>query len=335
MYQSVLITGASGFIGSHLVRHQLSLGLQVRALDVCQPKTQAGSGAAAVERMVGDISDPVVQEKAAQGVDLVFHLASAHLAVNVPEETYWRVNVHCLGGFLERCRSAGVKRFVHVSSVGVYGNVENPPANEDSPCRPDLLYERTKYEGELQVKKYFEKTGFPIVIVRPSWVYGPGCPRTEKLFHAIKKGRFFFIGDGSALRHCVYISDMTEALNLCAERPNAPGNIFVIADRGAVTVRALIEQMAATAGVSAPRFSVPVWLAKPLFGLIEGVFARLGKEPPVSERSVKFFTNNTSFDVSRARKDLGFDAKVSLPEGLRLTHDTLAQAGRMQVRAAA
>jgi nucleoside-diphosphate-sugar epimerase len=324
MYRRVLITGAAGFIGSHLVRHQLSLGRVVRALDITGSKLEGLCGTG-VELLSGDISDPLVQEEAVQGVDVVFHLASAHLAVNASEGAYWRVNVHCLRGLLECCRRAAVKRFVHVSSVGIYGNVQDPPANEDSPCRPEILYERTKYEGEREVRRFFKETGFPIVIVRPAWVYGPGCPRTEKLFRTIEKGRFFFVGDGCSLRHCVYITDMIEALNLCAEQPNGPGDIFIIGDREAVTVRELIHQMAAVTGVSAPRFSLPVWAAQPMFAIVERVFTLFGKEPPVSERSLKFFTNNSGFDIKRAREGLGFEPKVSLKEGLRLTWEAMAR----------
>lgn len=299
----------------------------MRALDITRSKLEEVCGPD-VELLSGDIADPSVADEAVKGVDVVFHLASAHLTVNVSEDVYWRVNVHCLRSLLESCRRAGVKRFVHVSSVGIYGNIQDPPANEDSPCRPEILYERTKYAGELEVRSFREETGFPVIIVRPAWVYGPGCPRTEKLFRTIEKGRFFFVGDGRSLRHCIYINDMIEALNLCAEQPNAPGNTYIIADQAAVTVRDLIHQMASVAGVSAPRFSLPVWAAKSMFTMVERAFSLCGKEPPVSERSLKFFTNNSCFDINRARDGLGFDPKVSLREGLQMTFEAIAQARR-------
>lgn len=325
MYQSVLITGAAGFIGSHLVRRQVSLGRRVRALDIRRPITSWPSDPQ-VDPVVGDIADPTIQEKAVQGVDLIFHLASAHLAVNVSENTYWRVNVHSVPGFLERCRNAGVKRFVHLSSVGVYGNVENPPANEDHPCRPELLYERTKYQGELEVQAFFQKTCFPVTIVRPVWVYGPGCPRTLKLFKAIQKGRFFFVGNRKTLRHCVYIDDLLDALDLCAGQEAAVGKIYIIGDLQPVTLENLTHKIAAILDVRAPRLRLPVTLVQLASSLLQHTFTALGKEPPFSQRSLNFFTNNTAFDISRARTELGFVPKITLEEGLRLAYEAMIKA---------
>jgi nucleoside-diphosphate-sugar epimerase len=316
MYRSVLITGAGGFIGSHLVRHQLSLGRRVRALDITRSKSEELSQNGA-ELVAGDITDPSVQEKAVHGIDLVFHLASAHLAVNVPEDTYWKVNVHCLRGLLERCRQAGVQRLVHVSSVGVYGNVQDPPADETHPCRPDLLYERTKYEGEKQVGRFFEETGFPVVIVRPAWVYGPGCPRTYKLFRSIQKKRFFLVGNGNTLRHCIYIDDLLAGLELCGREAAAVGKVYIIADNTPVMLAELVQQIAKVLDVPSPRFHVPVWLMGSVGALLEVGFYPLGKEPPFSRRTLKFFTNNGAFDISRARQELGFRPEFDLSDGLR------------------
>jgi nucleoside-diphosphate-sugar epimerase len=258
--------------------------------------------------------------KAVDGSERVFHLASAHLSVTLSEKDYWEINSTASRQLVELAHAAGVARFVHCSSVGVYGEIKNPPADEDSTCEPDLVYERTKLEGERKIRQYAQETGYPVVIVRPVWVYGPGCPRTEKLFRTIKKGRFLFLGDGLTLRHCIYISDMIEAFNLCAQQQTAPGRVFIIGDREAVTIRDLIHRMAAVAGASPPRLSVPIGLIRPLCSFIEHFFTSLGKEPPLSERSLKFFTNNTSFDISRAQNELGFVPKVTLQEGLRLTY---------------
>ena len=116
---------------------------------------------------------------------------------------------------------------------------------------------------------------------------------------------------------------MLEAFELCAHHPQAPGQVFIFGDNAAVTVRELIYEMAAVAGVAPPKLSLPRWMLPPLCRLVERSFTRLGKEPPLSERSLKFFTNNTSFNIERARQELGFTPKVSLHEGLRLTYAAL------------
>ena len=316
MYETVLITGAGGFIGSHIVTEQLSLGRRVRALDVDL------SGISQVvhpnlERIECDFTDPAAQNEALRGVDLVVHLASAHLDVSLPEETYWRVNVHSLPGFLESCRNADVKRFVHVSSVGVYGQIRTPPADEDSPCQPELLYERTKYAGELEVNRFFKETGFPIVIIRPAWVYGPGCQRTRRLFRSIEKKRFLFVGDGMTMRHCVYIDDFVNAIELAATQEAAVGRTYVIGDDAPVTLKTLIGEISKISNVRAPGLHVPVWVMNGLGLLAEIAFSPLRREPPISRRTLMFFVGNTAFDTSRARRELGFAPRYTLADGLR------------------
>ena len=316
MYQTVLITGAGGFIGSHTVAKQLSLGRRVRALDIHLSKISHISHPE-LELIECDFTDPATQKEALRGVDLVFHLASAHLEVSVPEETYWRVNVHSLPGFLESCRNAGVKRFVHVSSVGVYGQIRTPPADEDSPCQPELIYERTKYEGEVQVKGFFKETGFPVVIIRPAWVYGPGCLRTRKLFRSIEKKRFFFVGDGMTLRHCVYVDDFVDAMELAATQEAAIGRTYVIGDDAPVTLRTLVGEISKLSNVRVPGLHVPVWVMNGLGLLAEIAFSPLRREPPISRRTLRFFVGNTAFDTSRSRRELGFAPRYTLADGLR------------------
>ena len=331
MYDRVLITGAGGFIGSHLVRSQLALGRRVRALDLHLARIEETSDPN-LELVQGDFTDPTVQREAVDGVDLVFHLASAHLEVSLSDDAYWHVNVHAIRPFLESCRDAGVQRFVHVSSVGVHGTIENPPANEESPCHPELLYERTKYEGELRVREFSEAEGLPIVIIRPTWVYGPGCPRTRRLFDSIRKGRFFFVGDGSALRHCVHIDDFADAMEMAAQRQEAVGRTYIIGDREAATLEYLVGEIANTVGVRAPRLRLPRWLVGAAGLLMELAFYPLRRDPPISRRTLRFFTGNTAFDTSRAQDELGFAPRYELATGLRAYGEwlSLARTGRLQ-----
>jgi nucleoside-diphosphate-sugar epimerase len=316
MSGTVLITGAAGFIGTHLVERQLALGRHVRALDLRPPQLTTAAGDR-LQVVIGDVADGVTQAHALGGVDLVFHLASAHLSVRMSEKAYWRVNVHCLPELLERARQAGVRRFVHVSTVGVFGDITAPPADESHPCRPLLTYERTKYEGELAVKRFSADTGFAVVIVRPAWVYGPGCPRTRKLFSAVGKGRFIFAGHGNTLRHCLYIEDLLDGLELCATKDVAIGRTYILADGEPVTLAALVAEIARVLNVPPPRLHVPVWLLAGAGRLAELVFRPLGKEPPLSSRSLRFFTGNTAFDTGRARAELGFMPRYSIATGLR------------------
>jgi dihydroflavonol-4-reductase len=320
----VTVTGANGFIGHHLVRDQLAQGREVRAVDTMMSRLQALQTHPAVELIQADIRDVDRMRQTVTGAAIVFHLASAHLSVALAEDEYWHINRDGSRALVQVCHQAGVKRFVHCSSVGIYGNVSNPPANEDSVCHPDIVYEQSKLAGETAVRHYARDTGFPVVIVRPVWVYGPGCPRTEKLLRAIGNKRFWLVGNGHTLLHCMYITDALAAFELCAQHPKAPGGVFVVGDHKAVTIRQLIEQMAAVCGVAPPRWSIPIWVLKPVCAFVERAYGLLGKEPPISQRSLKFFTNNTSFDISRAQRELGFAPKITLQEGLRFTYEAVS-----------
>ncbi len=314
----VLVTGAGGFIGSHLTADQACRGNEVVAVDLHLERIRHLESPP-LEFVEGDIADPQLQDRVVQGVDTVFHLAAAHLSVNTSADEYRRVNVEAVRGLIEACDRAGVRRFVHCSSVGVFGRVENPPANEQTPCRPEIPYEKTKLAGEEVVLGAHSARGFPATVLRPAWVYGPGCPRTEKLFRSIDRGRFVLGGRGDTLRHCLYIRDMIDAFNLAANSERALGQVIIVGDEQAVSVSELVIEIATLTGASPPR-SVPL---APLYvaGLAaEIAFRLLRREPPLSRRSLKFFSGNSSFQIDRARDLLGFCPRFTLSSGLAETY---------------
>ncbi|MBN2346318.1 MAG: NAD-dependent epimerase/dehydratase family protein [Candidatus Aminicenantes bacterium] len=315
----VVVTGANGFLGRHLLLDQLARGRLVRGVDLRLDRLADVGPRPGLDLRVADICDLEAMAPVLAGADVVFHLASAHLDVTLGEEAYYRINRDGAAGLARLARRQGVRRFVHCSSVGVYGEIRQPPADETTPCRPDLVYEKSKLAGEEAVTAAARETGLALAIMRPAWVYGPGCPRTEKLFRSLRKGTFFYVGDGRSLRHCLYVEDFNEACDRLATRPEAVGEVFVIGDRGAVTLRELMEAMAAAAGCRRPRLRLPRWLVFPLFAVVERLFLRLGRRPPVSTRTLKFFTNNTAFSIAKARQRLGFEPRFDLAEGMRRT----------------
>ena len=143
----VLITGAGGFIGSHLVDSQLEHGHHVRAVDLHLDLLGRQAEQSRLRVIRGDITEKDIVQKLVEGIDVVYHLASAHLDVSLSDEHYHRVNVGATLSLLEAARQAGVRRFVHCSSVGVIGDVKHPPADETTECDPVNIYERTKLEG--------------------------------------------------------------------------------------------------------------------------------------------------------------------------------------------
>jgi len=322
----ILVTGGTGFIGSHLVEKLILEGHQVRVLDWGEHNIRYLEKLEAMEFMKGDLRNKGTLGKALRDVEVVYHLASIHLAVGVSDQEYREVNIGGTEKILEACLERNLKRFVHCSSVGVLGNIDNPPANETYPYNPGTIYEKTKAEGEKVALKYFRK-GVPVVVARPAWVYGPRCPRTLRLFKALKKGRFPFFGNGQTLRHPVYVGEFVRGLELCADIKEAVGQVYIIGDEKAVTVEQLIGAFARVLGVKAPRVHFPASPMRALGFLAEIICRKIGAEPPFSRRSMDFFTKNYSFDISKAKKELNYKPKVSLDEGLRMSLEWSKESG--------
>jgi nucleoside-diphosphate-sugar epimerase len=315
--RTVLVTGAAGFLGAHLCRRLAAEGQAVVAVDV-RPRP-ASLGVDGVRYVQADLRFPDAWRGDLRGADTVFHLASVHLQVNAPESDYRAVNVDAVVRLAEESRSAGVRRFAHTSTVGIYGHVQHPPANEDAPRRPTNPYERTKLAGEEALSRAADRLGLDVRILRPSWIYGPGCPRTAKLLRSVRRRRFFFIGSGGNLRHPVYVDDMVDALLLAWRAPAGARRDHIIAGPSPMPLRTLVNECAAALDVPPPRFTLPRG-ATLLLGFAAETGGRLlGANPPFSRRSLAFFENDNAFDISAARRDLGYEPRVAFAEGVRRT----------------
>jgi nucleoside-diphosphate-sugar epimerase len=319
----ILITGANGFMGSHLVNSQLAQGHQVRAGDLHMDYLATLSSDPNLEIIPGDFTKPEMAKQLVDGIDVVYHLASAHLDVSLPDEHYRAVNVIGTLNLVKAAYQAGVRRFVHCSSVGVIGDVQSPPADETSPCHPTHIYEETKWAGEQALLAFVRETGFPLAVARPAWVYGPRCPRTRKLFRSIAKGQFVFFGNGENLRHPIYISDAVRGLELCAEREGVTGEVFILAGERAVTVKELINGIGQTLGGRTPSLHFPLVLGSLAGSSIELAFKLIGQRPPFSSRSVDFFQKDNAYNITKARRKLGFIPQVSLEQGLAKSKDSI------------
>jgi nucleoside-diphosphate-sugar epimerase len=311
------VTGAAGFLGAHLSRRLAREGHEVIALDIRpRPPALAVPG---IKYLHEDLRASERWRDTLGGVDTVFHLASVHLQVNAAENEYREVNVNAAVSLADACHASGVRRFVHTSTVGIYGHVRNPPANEDTPRNPTNAYERTKLEGEQSLLRAIERSGLDLRILRPAWIYGPGCPRTARLLRTIRKGRFFFIGPGANLRHPVYVEDVVDALLLAARGPVGARRDHIIAGPSAMPLRELVNTFAHAVGASPPRLRMPRPVAIVLGRAAEAGGRVLRRNPPFSRRTLAFFENDNAFDIAAARRDLGFAPRVNLPEGLQRT----------------
>lgn len=318
---SVLVTGAGGFIGSHLVEDQLERGRRVVATDIDLSRLSHLASSDRLQMAEVDLQDSGRMGSLLTGVDCVFHLAAAHLDVLKGTEYFYDVNVDATARLAEMAHEQGAQRFIHCSSVSVYGPLSEWPVDENSPCEPDIAYEQSKLEGEHAIRKVAAHTGLATVIIRPAWVYGPRCPRTEKLIRSIRRRRFFFVGGGQNQRHPVYVADLIEAFNRAVDNALEQCETFIIAGPEVVSVRQLADAIATELGSRSRIPTLPkslVWAGCLAF---ETTGKILGREPPFSRRSLKFFTENSSFDISRAKERLHFTPRTSLRDGLRATLD--------------
>ncbi|GAB4380286.1 MAG: SDR family NAD(P)-dependent oxidoreductase [Calditrichia bacterium] len=314
--KKILVTGAGGFIGFNLANYLADSGHQVAGVDLHYPEHPFDGKDPRFETVRSDFRNWSLMKDLLKDKDVVFHLASAHLQISLDESEYWDINVHSLRPLLELSRKGGVKRFIHVSSVGVYGNLKTWPADEESECHPQSIYGETKIAGEEEVRKFYRETGFPVVIVRPAWVYGPGCPRTLKIYRTLKKKRFIMIGKGENLRHPIFIADMLEAFRITMDHEKAVGETFIIAGEKAITTTELVEGFSSSLDIPGPLLRIPYFLGKTMAVTAELLFGIIKKEPPLSRRSLEFFDTNNAFDISKAKKLLNFVPQYSFEKGL-------------------
>lgn len=314
----VLVTGASGFTGGHLARALARRGYAVRVLVRSAVPDLQDAG---IEHVTGDLRDPAAVARAVEGVGTVYHIAAAYREARLRDDEYRAVNAAAVRTVVEAAAAGGAQRVVHCSTVGVHGDVERPPANEDAPLRPGDIYQQTKLDGERLAREAAAQAGIEVVIARPTGIYGPGDRRLLKLFRAVAHRRFVILGNGRIYYHLTYIDDLVEGFRLCGEVPAAAGRTYILAGGEVTTLNELVALIAEQAGVRPPSLHLPVWPFWLAGAACEAVCVPLGLEPPLYRRRVDFFTKSRAFDIGRARSELGYAPAVPLREGI---HRTLA-----------
>jgi dihydroflavonol-4-reductase len=318
--QSSLVTGATGFTGGRLARYLVRTGRTVRAL-VRNPDAPAARALAAdgIELAKGDLTDRGTIATAMSGVSIVYNIAALYRDASLPRSAYRAVNADAVGAIVEEAARAGAARVVYCSTVGVHGDVERPPADEEAPLRPGDIYQETKLAGEAIAREASVKTGLPLVIARPTGIYGGGDRRLLKLFRGVARGRFVTLGRGEIFYHLTHIDDLVEGFRLCGEVERAAGRTYILAGPDVTTLNELVGVIAGEAGVKRPRLHLPVWPFWLAGALCEAICAPFGIEPPIYRRRVDFFTKSRAFDIGRARRELGYAPGIGVREGVRRT----------------
>lgn len=318
---NILVTGATGFVGSHLTAKLIKEGYQVKAL--VRPNSPSNNiktlAAQGVELVQGDITDKAAVDQAVSGADKVFHIAALFRQAKHPDQIYWDVNVAGTRNVLDACLKHKVKRVIHCSTIGVLSHIEKPPADETYPYNPGDIYQETKAEGEKLALRYSKEKGLSVVVVRPAMIYGPGDLRLLKLFKSIAKRKFIMIGNGKTLAHFVYVADLVSGFLLAAERDGVSGEIFTFAENSHITLNELTAIIAKELGVTIPKIHIPAKPVQLAGSICEWLCKPFGIEPPLYRRRVDFFTKDRSFNINKAKNRLGYNPKVNIEEGVQRT----------------
>lgn len=320
----VLVTGATGFIGSHVVAQLLAGDASVRVL-VRRPESLPRSVRDRVQVWPGDVRDPVALSAAVRGAGTVLHLAACARAWSRDPTEFASINVGAVRALLAAAQAADVERLVHVSTV-----LTLPPFRAAAVARGTgpTLYEQTKKAGERLVEAY-AGTGRHAVIVHPTRVYGPG-PLTDanaltRIIALYLAGKFRLrLDDGDALADYVHAGDVAAGIRLAAVR-GRPGAHYLLGGENA-SFRRFLDVVSRVAGSRRRVVALPPALAFAAAHAAE-LWGRLGGTVSVTREWVRVFLEDRRGDITPARRDLGY-APRSLEDGLRDTIDWLGGAGR-------
>ena len=316
---TVLVTGATGFLGGALTTELVKRQQEVRILARDEKKARQQFGDA-VTIITGEILDTAQVQRAVDGVTTIYHCVGKLYHPSVPTSLYYLTHVKGTEILLKVCREQSqLQHFVHISTTGVHGVTGITPAAEDAPFAPTNPYEATKLDSELVALKAHQEQSLPVSVVRPGLVYGPGDLHLLGFFKSIEKGMFRVIDGGKALLHPVYIDDMIAAILLCGEQSQAIGRAYNIAGDHPISIRELATAIAHSLDRKLPTGNIPLWLANlasDIFAITPGMG---GERAPLTRSRVKFLTNSRIYDIGRAKSELGYSPKVGLEEGMKRT----------------
>lgn len=317
----IVVTGATGFVGSHFAHYAVAAGHRVVGLfrPGRKPDTAQQLADSGVLLRSANILDRVTLVAAMQGADCVCHFAAAFKESGVPDDHFHRVNVGGTVNALEAAATAGARRFVYCSTAGIYGRRVAGTIDESAAPQPWNAYERSKLETERQLRSRAPQLGIEYVILRPTAVYGPQDDRLLKMFRLAAKGRFPLLGKGEGRRHMVYVTDLADAFLRACTTPAAASKEMIIGGPQVVSLREMLEILADAVNRPTSGPQLPLKPMMLLAAVTEDVCSKLGIKPPIYRRRMDFYLNDAAFSSRLAEEVLGWRPKVSLREGLRNT----------------
>lgn len=317
----VLVTGANGFIGSHVCERFLAEGHRVRAL-VRETSDLAFLAGLDVDRVTGDVTDAASLAPAVLGAEVVVHVAG--LASDWgPLSRFLAVNLEGTKNVATAAAAAGVRRLVHVSSASVHGFAGFRDRAEDGPCpQSPFPYVESKRRAEEWLRGSLPAPSPEVVVLRPGNVYGPRDHTfIEKYADALLRGRLGYVGGGRCLTCPVYVENLRDAILAAAFHPAAKGEAFLVTDGLVIDWRTFTERLCAHLGVRPPRLSVPSWLGYSAAATMEGLWAvaRAENPPLLTRYRIRNGGRDYHFSIEKAKRLLGWTPAVDLEQALERT----------------
>jgi nucleoside-diphosphate-sugar epimerase len=322
--KTIAITGIGGFIGGRMAERALDRSLEVRGLDITEEAAQKARELGA-DVVIGDVRDPETVARLLQGADIVFHTA-AIVRESGDMETFRQVNVEGSRLVARTAAEMGVERLVHLSSVMVYGFDFPPEVDESGPFRGEgNPYCTTKYESEQAVLDFHGRGDLEVTIIRPGDVYGPGSqPWVVRPIELMKQGIFMLPDGGHGVLDPTYIDNLIDAIFLTL-RKDATAEAFNVTDGMAMETRHFFKYHADMLGKSRV-LTVPSWLLKPIFAMIELGARAVGLQPPASVAALHFINKPYGYSNKKIL-DLGHTPEVGLDEGMRRVENWARRVG--------
>jgi nucleoside-diphosphate-sugar epimerase len=315
-----LITGTTGFIGSHVFKTLCEKGMEVKCLVRKSSKVEQLKKEGA-ELAYGDLLDKDSLHDAIRGVDIIYHLAGE---VYSTEDKNYHLNVIGTKNLLDACLSGNIKKFIYLSSIAAVGPNSGSGVvwDENSPCSPISPYGRSKYEAEQLLLETFRTHGLPVVIIRPPIVYGPRVSRSSRVFmfvHLINRGLYRAVGDGKNLISMCYVDNLIQGILLAGEKEGTEGKIYFIADEKPYTINEIAEAIAREEGVRLSSFHMPIWLANIMAVILSVPSKLLGFVSPLSLDKIREMTSNWVCNISKAERELGYRPITTFEQGIKKT----------------
>ncbi len=317
-----VITGATGFLGSYVAEQLVERGEHVRAL-VRPTSNTAFLRSLGVELVEGDLSLPDTLPRAVEGADVVYHCA-ARVGDWGPWRAFKTEVIDATANLRGACQSAGVGRVLHVSSIIVYGHPRerSDPFTEDEPLGQNPWLWDYYFRAKVAAEKLWQTYRGDVTIVRPSWMYGPRDRTTfGRVLAALFKRRVPIVGAGDNRLNVIYVSDVADGVIRAATHPAAVGRAYNLSSPGEISQRDFLDHLTAQLGLPRINRHVPYRLAFWGGFLAEAIGRAIGlqRPPHITRYAVALIGRSVRFSIERARRELAWEPRVPVLEGVRRT----------------